>query len=216
MTRKKPHEAEPSSADAGSATLPEAAPDAPREGGPETAAPANPLEAELARLRAREEELLRALAEISNVQKRRKNEMDVTLRYASESVVRGLLPVLDDLERALAASPSAGAGAPGDGGDALRAGVTLVRDRLLAILGQEGLAPIRSKGEPFDPTLHDAIAIAPAPPGVAPGTILEEASPGYRFKDRVLRHAKVVVADGEAEGGTATGEAATGGEGTAS
>lgn len=199
MTRKKPHDAEPSSADAGSATLPGVAPDAAQEGAPETAPSANPLEAEVARLRAREEELLRGLAEISNVQKRRKNEMDATLRYASESLVRGLLPVLDDLERALASSPRGGAG-PGadDAGDALRAGVTLVRDRLLAILGQEGLAPIRSKGNPFDPTLHDAIAIAPAPPGVAPGTILEEASPGYRFKDRVLRHAKVVVADGEA------------------
>jgi len=192
MTRKKPHEAhgphgphgeQSSSADVTSATEPEAA--------SEPAAPASPLEEEAARLRAREEELLRALAEMSNVQKRRRQETETALRYASESLVRDLLPVLDDLDRALASNP----GGPGDVDGAFRAGVTLVRDRLLQVLRQEGLSPIPSKGTPFDPTLHDAIAVAQAPPGVAPGTVLEEASPGYRLKDRVLRHAKVVVAE---------------------
>ena len=192
MTRKKPHAEEPSGAETNSATFPEAAPQsAAVEGGPtDAAAPANPLEAEAARLRAREEELLRALAEMSNVQKRRKQETEVALRYANETLVLDLLPVLDDLERALASDH-------GGTGDPLRAGVTLVRDRLLQILRQEGLSPIPAKGAPFDPTLHDAIALAPAPAGVAPGTVLEEASPGYRLKERVLRHAKVVVADGE-------------------
>lgn len=189
MTRKKHHAEEPSGADAESPTLPEAS--------PEAAAPANPLEAETARLRAREEELLRALAEMSNVQKRRKNETEAALRYANESLVLALLPALDDLDRALASTP-AGSGAGGAPGaeEPIRAGVTLVRERLMNVLRREGLAPIHSKGAPFDPTLHDAIAVAPAPPSVAPGTILEEASVGYRFKDRVLRHAKVVVADG--------------------
>lgn len=189
MTRKKPHgahEEDPSSADVSSATEPEAA--------AEPAAPANPLEEEVARLRAREEELLRALAEMSNVQKRRRQEADTALRYANESLVRDLLPVLDDLDRALASNP----GGPGDADSAFRAGVTLVRDRLIQVLRQEGLSPIPSKGTPFDPTLHDAIAVAQAPVGVTPGTVLEEASPGYRLKERVLRHAKVVVADGPA------------------
>jgi molecular chaperone GrpE len=164
------------------------------EAASEPAAPANPLEEEATRLRAREEELLRALAEMSNVQKRRRQEAETALRYANESLVRDLLPVLDDLDRALASN----SGGPGDGDGALRAGVTLVRDRLVQVLRQEGLSPIPSKGTPFDPTLHDAIAVAQAPPGVAPGTVLEEASPGYRLKDRVLRHAKVVVAEGPA------------------
>ena len=193
MTRKKPHAEQPSGADAESATLPEGA----VEGAREAPAPASahPLEAETARLRAREEELLRALAEMSNVQKRRKNETEAALRYANESLVGALLPVLDDLDRALASTP-AGSGA--SGADPVRAGVTLVRERLMSVLRQEGLAPIHSKGAPFDPTLHDAISVAPAPAGVAPGTVLEEASVGYRFKDRVLRHAKVVVAEGPA------------------
>jgi molecular chaperone GrpE len=187
MTRKKPHGEDPSGAEGGSATESEVA-------SAESAAPANPFEEETARLRAREEELLRALAEMTNVQKRRRQETETALRYASESLVRDLLPVLDDLDRALASST----GGPGDLDSALRAGVTLVRDRLVHVLRQEGLSPIASKGTPFDPTLHDAIAVAVAPPGVAPGTVLEEASPGYRFQERVLRHAKVVVAEGPA------------------
>jgi molecular chaperone GrpE len=186
--------------DAESATLPEGSP----AGAPDASAPASPLEAENARLRAREEELLRALAEMSNVQKRRKNETEGALRYANESLVRGLLPVLDDLDRALASAPAGAEGAD----DPIRAGVTLVRDRLMNVLRQEGLAPIHSKGAPFDPTLHDAISVAPAPPGVSHGTVLEEASVGYRFKDRVLRHAKVVVADGPSSPETADEEGA--------
>jgi len=190
MTRKKPHVEEAPGAGADPATMPEAA------SGPD--APATPLEAEAARFRAREEELLRALAEMSNVQKRRRQETENALRYANESLVRDLLPVLDDLERALASN----LGGPDD---PMRAGVMLVRDRLVQVLRQEGLEPISSKGAPFDPSIHDAIAVAEAPANVAPGTVLEEASPGYRFKDRVLRHAKVVVADGplSAEGGEA-------------
>ena len=199
MTRKKPHGEEAPNPDQGSVAEPEPA--------SEPAAPANPLEEETARLRAREEELLRALAEMSNVQRRRRQEAETALRYASESLVRDLLPVLDDLDRALASHP----GGPGDPDGAFRAGVTLVRDRLLNVLRQEGLSPIQSKGTPFDPTLHDAIAVAVAPEDVAPGTVLEEASPGYRFKDRVLRHAKVIVADGPASPAppavTAEGEA---------
>lgn len=196
MTRKKPHVEEPPAV-ADSALEPGA--------GPAADAPASPLEAEAARLRAREEELLRALAEMSNVQKRRKQETEGMLRYANESLVLDLLPVLDDLERALV--PTAG-----DPNDPVRAGVTLVRERLMQVLRREGLEPIQSKGAPFDPSVHDAIAVAKAPANVAPGTVIEEASPGYRFKDRVLRHAKVVVADGPAAHEPSKGGTADGGE----
>jgi len=145
---------------------------------------------ELTRLRAREDDLLRALAELQNVNRRRKQEAESSVRFAAEPLVRELLPVLDDFERALRAFPSAD--------DPLRAGVALVHDRLVKILEKEGLEPIRPQGDPFDPELHDAIAHLPIP-GTAPGTIVEVAVPGYRFRDRVLRHAKVVVA-AEVEG----------------
>lgn len=145
------------------------------------------LVSELERLRAREEELLRALAEMTNVQRRRKLESEQTVLYAKESLVRELLPVLDDFDRALAAMP-------GGPGDPVRAGIELVRERLMKILEREGVVPIRSEGQPFDPNLHDAIGERPTPRGTKPGTVLEVAQPGYMMRDRVLRHAKVIVA----------------------
>lgn len=157
---------------------------APLEGAVSGASAAE-TEAELTRLRAREDELLRALAELQNIQRRRKQEMDAAARYASEALVRELLVVLDDFERALRAP------APPD--DPFRAGVALVHDRLVKILEREGVEPIRPHGERFDPELHDAIAHLPIP-GAEPGTVVEVAVPGYRYRDRVLRHAKVVVA----------------------
>jgi molecular chaperone GrpE len=161
--------------------------------GPETsvdAAEGSSLITELERLRGREDELLRALAEQQNVVRRRRQEMESSVQYAQESLVKDLLPVLDDFERALKAMDGAVS-------DSMRAGVALVYVRLVRILTAQGLEPIRPLGEPFDPTLHDAIAQDPAP-DQAPGTVVEVAQPGYRFKSRVLRHAKVVVA-GSAE-----------------
>jgi molecular chaperone GrpE len=145
------------------------------------------VEAELNRLRAREEELLRGLAEMTNVQRRRKQETEQTVRFARESLIRELLPVLDDFERALAA-------VPGQPHDPLHAGVELVRDRMMKILEKEGLVPVPAAGQPFDPNLHDAIGERVAPPGIVPGVVLDVAQPGYLLYDRVLRHAKVVVA----------------------
>ena len=141
---------------------------------------------ELARLQAREDELLRALAESQNVLRRRKQEMDSNLRHAEEAVVRELLPVLDDLERALAAMSETA-------DPSIRTGVSLVRDRLVGVLEQRGLRAIRPQGEPFDPELMDALAQRPAL-GAPPGSVLEVIQPGYRFRERVLRHAKVIVA----------------------
>lgn len=144
------------------------------------------VEAEIRRLRSREEELLRALAEMTNVQRRRKLEAEQTIRYAQESLIRELLPVLDDFERALGAMP-------GKPHDPLHAGVELVRDRMMKILEKEGLRPIESAGQPFDPNLHDAISERVAPGGGRAGIVLDVAQPGYLYQDRVLRHAKVVV-----------------------
>ena len=145
----------------------------------------DPRDAEIERLRAREDELLRAVAEFQNVNRRRKQESDAALRYAAEPILREILPVLDDLERALKSFP-----APDD---PLRTGVALVQERLLRVLEREGVEPIHPQDAPFDPELHDAIAHLPVA-GAAPGTVVEVALPGYRYRDRVLRHAKVVVA----------------------
>jgi molecular chaperone GrpE len=162
----------------------------------EGGAPATELESlrsELESARDREEDLLRALAELQNVQRRRRQEMEQALRFAHEPLVRELLPVLDDMERALSAME-------GREDDPLRAGVKLVLDRLAGVLERDGLEAIRPLNDPFDPELHDALAQRPAP-DAAPHTVLEVVKPGYRYRGRVLRHAQVVVsADSAGEG----------------
>ena len=163
--------------------------------GPETEAPdSDPTVAELARLRAREDELLRALAEQQNVNRRRRQEMDAAVVYAQEELVRELLPVLDDFERALKAME-------GKADDSIVSGVAMVYDRLVRILERQGVTAIRPRGERFDPALHEAVA-EQSGTGAAPGAIIEVVQPGYRLRDRVLRHAKVIVA-GPSEGGAA-------------
>ncbi len=126
-----------------------------------------------------------ALAELQNVSRRRKQEMETSIVYAQESLIRGLLPVLDDIERALEASK--------DRGDAFRAGLAMIQDRLWRTLEKEGLEAIRPSGGPFDPNLHDAVAQRPAA-DQSPDTVLEVMLPGYRLRGRVLRHAQVIVA----------------------
>jgi len=171
---------------------PPAAPGVVAEGAAAVAPEADPQAAELARLKAREDELLRALAEQQNVVRRRRQEMDASLKLAQEDWVRELLPVLDDFERAMLAMGA-------ERSEPIRAGVTLVHERLLRLLERQGLAAIRPIGEAFDPALHDAVAQRPDP-AAAPGTIVEVVEPGYRLRDRVLRHAKVIVAGPPAPG----------------
>jgi len=182
---KKKHDHAPASKELDEAALAKAGAGEPRAAGADEG-----VDAEVTRLRAREDDLLRALAELQNVNRRRKQEVESAAKFAAEPLVREILPVLDDFERALRAFPA--------GDDPLRAGVALVHDRLVKILEREGLEPIRPQGEAFDPELHDAIAHLPIQ-GAAPGTIVEVAVPGYRYRDRVLRHAKVVVAAEAAE-----------------
>ncbi len=172
---------------AGDASASFAAPAAP-------AAPGDPasLLADLERARTREDDLMRAVAELTNVNRRRRQDMETSVLYAQESLIRGLLPVLDDIDRALEASKSRA-------DDPVRAGVLLIRDRLWRTLEKEGLEAIRPAGERFDPELHDAMAqraTAESPPD----TVLEVTLPGYRLKGRVLRHAQVIVAAPRTEG----------------
>jgi molecular chaperone GrpE len=136
--------------------------------------------------------LLRALAELQNVQRRRRQEMDQALAYAHEPLVRALLPVLDDLERALAATQ-------GREEDPLAAGVRIVLDQLRGTLERDGLEAIRPANGSFDPQLHDALMQRPGP-GMPPHTVLEVVKPGYRYRGRVLRHAQVVVSEDAAPG----------------
>jgi len=147
---------------------------------------------ELERLRARENELLRAVAEQQNITRRRKQDMESAIELAQESLVRGLLPVLDDFERAFGAME-------GKVDPSIRDGMALIGERLLRMLTAQGLEPIRPSGEHFDPTVHEAVAQRPAR-GQREGTVLQLVEPGYRFRGRLLRPAKVIVASADDHG----------------
>ncbi|HET9252688.1 MAG TPA: nucleotide exchange factor GrpE [Candidatus Eisenbacteria bacterium] len=147
---------------------------------------------ELERLRARENELLRAVAEQQNVTRRRRQEMESSVQFAQEALVRDLLPVLDDFERALGAME-------GTTEPSIRDGVSLVADRLLRILTAQGLEAIRPGNDPFDPSVHEAVAQRPVR-GAKEGTVVALVEPGYRFRGRLLRPAKVIVAAAEEQG----------------
>jgi len=170
MTRKKDQHEEQADSGAEEAPPPDAVD--PRE--------------ELDRARAREEELLRAVAELTNVNRRRKQDMESIALLSQESLVRNLLPVLDDLDRAIEASKDRK-------GDAFHSGLLLIRNRLWQILEKEGLEPIDARGAVFDPELHEAVAQRPSEEHPQ-GSVLEVVVPGYRFRGRVVRHAQVVVA----------------------
>lgn len=155
------------------------------------------LRTELERLRERENELLRAVAEQQNITRRRRQEMDSSIQFAQESLVRDLLPVLDDFDRALGAME-------GKVEPSIRDGLSLVADRLVRILKAQGLETIRPEGDPFDPSVHEAVAQRPVQ-GTKEGTVVDLVEPGYRFRGRLLRPAKVVVAAADEHGMDARG-----------
>ena len=140
-------------------------------------------ELELAR-RERDEyldDMRRMKAELENSRKRQEKERARLTQLASERLVRELLPVLDNLERALEAE-----------GD-IREGVVATLDHLTSVLGREGLTPVISDGEPFDPTVHEAVMGQPSEEHEE-DTIIQTFERGYTLNGRPLRPAKVVVA----------------------
>lgn len=149
------------------------------------------LQAELAE-RAREaaeyrDRYLRALAEFDNYRKRMAREREEWRDRAQAEVLREILPVLDNFERALAAEPGEG------GAEGFRAGVELIHRDFLKVLERLDVRPFSAVGELFDPERHEAVARVERA-DVADQTVVEETRRGYLFRDRVLRPAQVVVA----------------------
>jgi molecular chaperone GrpE len=130
--------------------------------------------------------LQRTRADFENYQKRIQRDLADERRYAAAPLARELLPVLDNLKRALEASRKAGEESP------LAQGVSLVLSQLLDNLRRFGITPIEPKIEPFDPTIHEAVVHQPRS-DVPPGTVVEVLEPGYRLHERILRPARVVV-----------------------
>ena len=138
-------------------------------------------------LQDKQDQLLRALAEADNVRRRAQRDREDYVRYANESLIRDLLPALDNLDRALGAARAAG-DAPG-----VVDGVELIQRELLKVLERAGVTRYAALGQPFDPTRHEAIARVVST-DQAPGTVVAETAPGYLLHGRVLRAAMVSVA----------------------
>ena len=127
----------------------------------------------------------RAQADFENYRKRAAREAAAAGERARGGLVRELLPVVDNLERAL--------GSTGDNAGAhLAEGVALVHSELVAVLERNGVEPFDPAGEPFDPTFHEALSTR-TEEGAEPGVVLDVVEKGYRSSGQVLRPARVVV-----------------------
>lgn len=135
-----------------------------------------------------QERYLRTLAESDNARKRLQREKDEFVRFASEAVIRGLLPIIDSLDQALVAVDQQNE-AP-----AVVKGIHLIYRQLLGLLEKEGVKRIPTIGEPFDPHRHEAVAQVETADGTPEETILEEVQVGYTMHGKVIRPAMVKVA----------------------
>ena len=131
--------------------------------------------------------LQRPRADFEDYQKRTQRTLAQERREALAAFARELLPVLDNLQRALDAAMEQADEGP------LSRGVALVRSQMVDVFGRSGILPIEAMGRPFDPHFHESLGQQPRS-DVPPDTVIEVLEPGYRFHDRVLRHARVIVA----------------------
>ncbi len=138
--------------------------------------------------------LLRVAADADNFKKRIEREKEKMLKYAGEDILRELLTTVDNLDRALEQG-RAGSDDPAQQLQALLEGVELTRDGLLATLQKFGVEPLDAVGKRFNPDEQDALSME-ASDEVPANHVLREFAKGYRFKDRMLRHGKVVVSSG--------------------
>jgi len=155
------------------------------------------LQAELEKARAEAAEYLdqwrRSVADMSNFRKRMQREQAEFNSNATARIMERLLPVLDDVDRAIAALPS------GQASNEWTNGFRLIQQKLHALLDQEGIYPIPTAGQTFDPALHEAISYE-VQPGYDEGQIIAEVARGYKLGDRVLKPSIVRVAKQQSGG----------------
>jgi molecular chaperone GrpE len=146
------------------------------------------LQADLDRFR---DLALRSQADFENYKKRAAREREDAVKYANSSLLQRLVSILDNFELGLAAAKTETEQSP------IYSGMVLVQKQLNDLLEENGLQAIEAEGKKFDPNLHEAIAHEPSQS--PEGTVIRQARRGYRFKDRLLRPARVVVSSGPAK-----------------
>jgi molecular chaperone GrpE len=163
----------------------------PKEQAPEEIPEENPgetdnLSEELAKLK---DAHLRLMAEYDNYRKRTIKEKSDLIKNGGEKVLTGILPVIDDFQRALETIDKATDLA------SVKEGVDLIYNKFLSYLQQNGVKMIESIGTPFDPDLYEAVATVPASNEEQKGAVIDNLQTGYTLNGKVIRHAKVVVAN---------------------
>ena len=133
---------------------------------------------------------LRSQAEMENIKKRNKKDKEDWVKYANETLIKEMLPVIDNLEKAISHSRNE------NSFDALKEGVALTLKGFMDALKKSGLAEVKAHGEPFDPNFHQAVS-QQEDHNVEPGIILEELQKGYTLNDRLIRPSMVVVSKGK-------------------
>ena len=133
---------------------------------------------------------LRLRAEFDNYRKRTLREKADLIKMGGETALAGLLPVIDDFERALDTVKKTE-----DVSAAVAEGVELIYNKFMTYLAQQGVKPIEAIGQPFDTELFEAVATIPAPEEALKGKIVDCVQRGYTLYDKVIRHAKVVVGE---------------------
>ena len=146
------------------------------------------LEAAKATIEEQKDKYLRLSAEFDNYRKRTLKEKAELIKNGGEKAISAILPILDDLERALQNMQKA------DDVKAMYEGIDLIYQKFLKGLSQEGLQKMEPVGEVFDTDYHEAVALVPAPSEDQKGKVLDCVQTGYKLTDKVIRHAKVVVA----------------------
>ena len=146
------------------------------------------LQADLDRFR---DLALRSQADFDNYKKRAAREKEDAMKYANSSLLQRLVSILDNFELGLAAAKTEGTQSP------IYSGMILVQKQLNDLLEENGLQAIEAEGKKFDPNLHEAIAHEAS--DRPEETVIRQARRGYRFKDRLLRPARVVVSSGPAK-----------------
>lgn len=174
------------------------------------AAAGSALETELADAKAKAKEnwdkFLRATADLENYRRRAKRDLDDAKAESRTRVLKEMLPVVDNLERALAhTEPAAGAAAGAVDAASLLEGVRLVLRQFSHALEKCEVTPIEAEGKPFDPNQHEAIGQKES--DAPPGSVIEVLQKGYKLADRLLRPSLVIVARARPEAAPATEEA---------
>ena len=135
-----------------------------------------------------QDKLLRKAAEFENYKRRTENDQFNLINYAAESFIIKLLPIVDDFQRSMDHIDDL------DKSKSVKDGIKLVYEKLQKLLNEQGVKKMETKGEPFNVEFHDAL-MQKKDDSVPPHTVIEEIEPGYLYREKVIRHAKVIVSE---------------------